>query len=52
MARWFTEYATPLVTLFSPWLTFISAAMYDFAFAQDQWYSTWPVDPKERGMAM
>ena len=28
------------------------AAMYDFAKAQGQWYSTWPTDVKERGMAV
>ena len=28
------------------------AAMYDFTRAQSQWYSTWPTDPKKRGMAV
>ena len=30
----------------------IIAAMYDFARAQDEWYSTWTQDPRERGMAV
>ena len=33
-------------------LVILSAAMYDFAMAQDEWYASWPVDRKERAMAM
>ena len=28
------------------------AAMRDFATSQDQWYPTWPTDPKDRGMTV
>lgn len=35
-----------------PWLDQSETAMYDFAHAQSQWYSTWPKDVKERGMAI
>jgi len=35
-----------------PWLDQSSTAMYDFARAQEQWYSTWPTDPKERALAI
>ena len=33
-------------------LIIFPAAMYDFAMAQDEWYASWPVDRKERAMAM
>lgn len=33
-------------------LILLADAMYDFAKAQEVWYSTWPEDPKKRGMAM
>ncbi|KAI5116894.1 hypothetical protein M0805_004162 [Coniferiporia weirii] len=35
-----------------PWLDGSGVAMYDFARAQETWYSTWPSDPKRRGMAI
>ena len=38
--------------IISPITLLNSAAMYDFARAQDTWYSTWPQDPRDRGMAV
>ncbi|OCB89589.1 putative member of glycoside hydrolase family GH16 [Sanghuangporus baumii] len=35
-----------------PWLDQSDSAMYDFAKSQGQWYSTWPTDVKQRGMAV
>ncbi|THH03826.1 hypothetical protein EW145_g5982 [Phellinidium pouzarii] len=35
-----------------PWLDGSNTAMYDFARSQDEWYLTWPSDPKRRGMAV
>ena len=29
-----------------------TAAMRDFALAQDQWYPTWPANPEERGLVV
>jgi len=35
-----------------PWLDGSLEAMYDFARAQDQWFSTWPTDLTRRGLAV
>ena len=39
-------------TSIHPILGYFADALYKFTKAQDQWYSTWPEDPKERGMAV
>lgn len=37
-----------------PWLDGSNTAMYDFAAAQDTWFSTWPTDDQveDRGMTV
>jgi len=35
-----------------PWVDQSATAMRDFAFHQSDWYSTWPQDPKQRGMVV
>ncbi|KAL0953508.1 hypothetical protein HGRIS_004734 [Hohenbuehelia grisea] len=35
-----------------PWLDQSSTAMRDFARAKDEWYPTWPVDVKQRALAV
>ena len=35
-----------------PWFDGSVTAMYDFAKAQDEWYSTWPSDLRDRALAV